>query len=187
MTPLWSSPWLDGDPDVDVAEGLGALDVEVLQAGHIERGATDERVDPPVEVTAAEQLALQGVEPLLPAGHAGVGRSTVLDEVERAAGAQDPSHFDQGALDVGDGAQGPGGEHVVDAGVLQGQLLAVEADVLDGHAAGGYSLGGELSADRRGVHGADPFDGGRVVGDVAAGAEPDFEDLAVEAGGRLLA
>ena len=76
---------------------------------------------------------------------------------------------------------------MIDADVVEGQLLAVEADVFDGHAAGGYPLGGELAAHRRGVHGADPIDVLRVVGDVAAGSEPDFEDLAVEGGGRLLA
>ena len=57
----------------------------VVEAGHVEASIAGLLVDAPVEAAAAEHLALQRVEPLLPAGYAGVGGSTMLDEVQRTA------------------------------------------------------------------------------------------------------
>ena len=60
----------------------------------------------------------------------------------------------------------------------EGEVLTVEADELDGHAACRGTRLGEASSDCRRFDGEDPFDLGWVVGEVVAGSEPDFDDVA---------
>ena len=103
----------------------------------------------------------------------------MLEEVEDAAGAQDPGDLGECPVDVGDGAQRPGGEDVVDAGAIEGQVLAVETDVVDRHGALGDTAGSELAAHGRRVDGAHARDSRRVVGDVEATAEADLQHLPV--------
>ena len=61
--------------------------------------------------------------------HLGIGRPAMLHKVQRAAGPQHPSDLRQCSVNVGDRAQRPCREHVVDRAVLQWKLLAVEVVV----------------------------------------------------------
>jgi len=96
------------------------------------------------------------------------------------ARAQHTAHLMQGAFNVGDGAQGPGDQHMVDAGGAQRQCLAVEAGVLDRYRAGRYPLGGQLPPCGGRVDRLDTFHFWRVVGHVEARAESDLEYLPLE-------
>ena len=63
----------------------------------------------------------------------------MLDEVECAAWAQHAAYLSERLLDVGDGAQRPRGEHVVDTGGVEVKLLAVQSCVLDAYRARGLT------------------------------------------------
>ena len=108
----------------------------------------------------------------------------MLDEVERPAPPQHSPDLAQCAGDVRDRAQRPGCERVVDAGVLHGQLLAVQPDELDRYEAVRHATGRQLAPYGGRLDGAYPRDRRGVVGDVAPGAEPDLEDLAPEVSGH---
>ena len=113
---------LGGDADRQIAEWPGAVQVVVVEEGEVEAGADDEGVDGAVEVAAAADLALERGETVLPAGDLRAGGEPVLDEVQGPAGAQYAVHLGQRSLDVGDGAQRPCREGVVDAGIVEGQV-----------------------------------------------------------------
>lgn len=70
---------------------------------------------------------------------------------------------------------------MVDGAVVDGEMLAVESDVLDRDLAGGDPVGGESAADGRRIDGSDPGDARQVVGHVPPGPEADFEHVAAEA------
>src|SRR5258708_5400827 len=81
---------------------------------------------------------------------------------------------------MGDGAQRPGRQDVVDALVLQRQVLAIETDVLDGQGTRRESLRRQRASHRGGLHCPYPGDRRRVMRDVAARAEADLEDISLE-------
>jgi len=143
----------------------------------IAAGGGHQLVDPAVEVTAAERAALQRGEPLLTAGHPGIGSQAMLHEAERAAGPQHPADLGQGPHRVRDRAQRPGAQHIIDAGVADRQRLGVGTDVLDRYVARGGSFRSQLAARGGRVDGPDPFEPGRVVRDVQPRPEPDLQYL----------
>jgi hypothetical protein len=153
------------------------------EPGELEPGAGYETVDGAVEVAAAEDAAIERIAPGLAAGHLRVRREAVLDEVQRAAGAEHAADLGQGRAHVGDRAQGPGAEDVVDASVVQGQRLGVQADVFDRHRARGDSLGRQFPPGGGGIDGPDVGQAGRVMGHVAARAEADLEHVAAQPAG----
>ena len=71
----------------------------------------------------------------------------MLEEVDGAAGSQHPADLRERAVDVGNGAHRPCAEHAVDALVVERELGAVEADVLDGNRARGDTLGRERATN----------------------------------------
>ena len=153
------------------------------EPGELEPGAGYETVDGTVEVAAAEDAAIQRIAPGLAAGHLRVRREAVLDEVQRAAGTEHAADLGQGRAQVGDRAQGPGREHMVDALIVEGQRLGVQADVLDRHGARGDSFRGQFAPGGGRIDGPDVGQAGRVIGHVAARAEADLEHVAAQPAG----
>src|SRR4051794_11034782 len=94
-----------GGAEVEVAERRQAH-LRVVQRVDLEAGAGDEAVDGPVEAAPAEHAALDGVEPVLPALHLGRRVQAVLHEVQPPTGPQHPADLAEGAIEIGDGAQG---------------------------------------------------------------------------------
>ena len=119
---------------------------------------------------------LQGLDPVLEGRHPGVRGQAVLEEVEATAGPEHPADLGQRRLHVGDRAQGERAQRGVAAGVVEGERLPVEADLLHRDRRGTDPAGRHPEGRRRRLHGQDPLDPVRVVGDVEARAEPDLDD-----------
>ncbi len=152
-----------------------------------EPGVGDQLRDRAVEVAAAADPSLDRGEPVLPGGDLRIGRESVLEEVQSATRPQHSAELAQGAGDVGDGAERERADGGVGGVIVERQVLTVEADELDGHAACRGTRLGEASSDRRRFDGEDPVDLGRVVGEVVAGSEPDLDDVARQPGQRAAA
>ena len=86
----------------------------------------------PGDVATTEHRLRERLDAMLPSGDLLVGGVAVFDEVERAGRLEHPADLGQSGVHVGDGAQGPGGQHCVEG--LRGQLeaLSVETGELDG-------------------------------------------------------
>src|SRR5215216_5004947 len=177
----WSA--FGGDAFEHVAKDLGAFDVVVVELRDLEVGVGDELVDGAVEVAPARHPALQRGQPVLPVGHPHVGGTSVLEEVKGATRPQYPVDLPQGAVHLRDGAEGPGRQYVVDAAVVHGEVLTVDADVLDRDRTGGNPFGCQLAPDGGGVDRPDPRHARRVVGEVESRTEPDLQHLTLEVGG----
>jgi hypothetical protein len=123
-------------------------------------------------MAAAGQPRLHRGEPVLPAGNVRVGGPAVLGEVQQAAGPQYPADLGERAPRIGDRAQRPGDQRVIDAGIGHRQLGPVGPGELDRHRAGCETAGRQPLPGLRRVHRQYPGDGGRVVRHIQARAEP---------------
>src|SRR5690606_8036455 len=103
----------------------------------------------------------------------------VLEEVQFAAGPEHAAQLGEGGVDVGDRAEGERAEGAVAGAIVDGERLAVEADVGDGGVAGADAPGGALASHVRRLDGEHLRDLGRVDGHVQPGAEADLDDAAV--------
>ena len=139
--------------------------------------------DRPREVAAAEEPLLQRLEAMLPAPDALVGRQPVLDEVQGRSGLEDASHLLQRGRDVGDRAERPRRDRGVEAVVVEGQRLAVEARPLDRRrATPGRARRPGFQPTSAGSTAATRVTAVRVERDVEPRAEADLDDVALEAG-----
>ena len=84
------------------------------------------------EMAPIGEPLLQGIETALPASDALVRSDPVLEEVERGTGTQHPAEFEQGGIDIGDGAQREGAQGPVAGVVLERERFASESGELDG-------------------------------------------------------
>ncbi len=85
-----------------------------------------------VEVAAASDPPLDRIEPVLPGNHPRLGRPPVLDEDQLTVGPQYTADFAERLGDIGDGAQGPGAEHGIDASIVERNGFGGKADKIDG-------------------------------------------------------
>ncbi len=127
------------------------------------------------EIAAAEQFALGGVDPLLPALHRGIVGQAVLEDVQCAGRFQDTVQFAQRLVVVGDGAQAEGGDGAVDGVVAEVDRLAVEADELDGEWGFGNALVGQFDGAGGRFDDEQAGDRGRVETQIGARSETDFQ------------
>ena len=125
-----------------------------------------EFVDRAVEVAPPEQAALQRSQAALPSRYRQGWRAAVLDKVQLPRRAEHPMDLGEGTICFRDRAQSPGNEHVIDAGRVDGQAMAVQSHVFDGNRAGGHAPCSQLPAGGCGVDGLDPSNRGRVVGGI---------------------
>src|SRR6266571_5303400 len=96
-----------------------------------EAATLDESRNLPGDVTAFEQPVGDRLRPLLPAAYARIGRPTVLEEDELAAGPQDAGDASDRLHDARNRAQGEGADDGIDRTVVQGNALPREAQELD--------------------------------------------------------
>ncbi len=155
-------------PTVSQLQGLGPWTYCCSLTSELEARVGDKRGGVTGEMTAVGEALLERVEPVLPARHPGVGRESVLEEVDRAAGPQHSSHLGQCPRRVRHRAQREGAERGVARRVRQWDLLSVEPNVLHRQhrlldAAPGQSAGQPGRFD-----GQDEVDLGRVVRQVEA-------------------
>jgi hypothetical protein len=161
---------------VDALHGAG---LQPFGFGDLESGGLDEG-----ELAAGEVLTGRAdgdpfQEPL-----GGVNRrpgaADVVEQQQPAARDQDALHFADRRRGAGDRAQRQRADHGVEGRVAAGQVLGVALLEVDGTAEAGGALAGD--GEHRGAQ-LDPGDGriGRVVGQVAAGADGDLQDPAVRA------
>src|SRR5260370_32024390 len=110
----------------------------------------------------------------------GPGASDVVEQQQPAARDQDAFHLADRRGGIGDRAQRQRADHRVERGVAGGQMLGVALLEFDLTAEAGSALAGD--GEHRGAQ-LDPGDGraGRVVGQVAAGADGDLQDPALRA------
>ncbi len=108
---------IDRHPPGEPTPGLRADPVALGNIVEDEAGTPDQVDGVPGEMAAVGQPALEGLQAVLPCRHARIGGNTVLEEVEPASRAKDPSDLRQGGVDVGNRAQGEGAQGVV-AGVI---------------------------------------------------------------------
>jgi hypothetical protein len=109
--------------------------------------------------------------------HLGVGRPSVFDEMQGTTRTQHPVDLAQSTGNVGDGAHGPRDQNVVHAARVNGERLTVQAHVLNWYPACGNSLRRELAPNRCWIHRSNPVHSRRVMRNVQARAESDFEDF----------
>ena len=74
-------------------------------------------------------------------------------------------------------------EHMVDALIVEGKRLGVQADYSIGTGLGGDSFRGQLAPGGGRIDGPDVGQAGRVIGHVAARAEADLEHVAAQPAG----
>jgi hypothetical protein len=134
------------------------LEVEPVQLRHAEPGGGDGRHDVAIGVAASGQPGPGSLQPVLPAGQPRVVGPHVLVEPQRSAGAQDPAGLGQRPGWVGNRAQHQAGDHRVEGGVGEGQVLGPAVEDLDGHPGRPGGLGGS---------GAHPGAGSRATTRVA--------------------
>ena len=67
-----------------------------------------------VEMTPSGEPLVEWIESALPGGRFGIRGVTVLNEVEGASRLEDAPELPQCRREIGDGAQGPRGQHDVD-------------------------------------------------------------------------
>lgn len=109
----------DGYPLEGAADQFGprvAVTAEIVES---EPGGRDQVGDRPVEAASTGNVTPPRAHSPLTLGHFRVWRASVFDEVQRATGPQDSVHLAERGVDIGDGAQRPGDEHVVDRGVIE--------------------------------------------------------------------
>jgi len=95
----------------------------MFQSVDPEPSAGNELVDSPVEMAPACESGPQRIKPILPPGNTRLRRASVLDEDQRAGKLEHAAHFGQRTRHIGDGAQGPGCHHGIDATVVERYCL----------------------------------------------------------------
>src|SRR4051794_33048345 len=99
-----------------VAERLGlALEVVRVELLDLETGGLDLAGNTASEMASTRDGLPDRLDSLLPARDAGVGRVTVLDEMQPRRGLQDPAKFCERARQVGNRAHRPGRHRGVEA------------------------------------------------------------------------
>ncbi len=126
------------------------------------------------------QATLPGVNSTLPDRDPRVGGKTVLEKVERTAGTHHAAQFGEGKAGVRDRAQSERGQGSFTAGVIEGDGLAVETDMLDPDGRRGDSTGGQPPGHLGRFDRKDDIDRGRVVRDIESGAEADLDNPTVQ-------
>ena len=156
--------------------------VEPVQLDQPQSGGGDGGHGVAVGVAAAGQPAPGALQPVLPAGQAGILGPHVLVEAQPSARAQHPTGLGQGLVQVGDRAQHQAGHHHVDGAVGGGQGLGGARQDPDRNRrlpGRGHGLAAQVGFW---LYGQDFSDGGRVVREVEAVAGADLQDPTREAG-----
>ncbi len=133
-----------------------------------------------VDVAAPGDPLLDAVPAVLAARDLRIVGEAVFQEEQPPSRPQDAPHLAQRRVDVGDRAERPRAEGVVDRGVVERDLGPVETDELHGHRRRGEPLRRELAADERGVDRVHLLDLCGVVGHVRAAAEAELHHRAGE-------
>src|SRR5438477_12718119 len=94
------------------------LHVTPLQSREAKARHFNELRNGPVKMTTSGDFFPNGIQPVLPLPHALVGRKTVLDEQELAAGFENTPHFPERRRNVRNRAKSPGCHDSIDAGIL---------------------------------------------------------------------
>ncbi len=109
----------------------------------------------------------------------------MLEKMERTAGTHDSAQFGEGKAGIGDGAQSERRQGCITAGVIEGDGLAVETDMLDGDRRRGDSTGGQPPSHLGRFDRKDNIDRGWVVRDIESGAEADLDHPTVQPVGDI--
>ena len=131
-------------------------------------------------MAAPEHPFLQRLEAMLPATHPLVWGQTVLEEVQGAAGLENPPHLGKGGGHVRNRAQRPRGQRGIEAVVLERQRLAIQAGPLHRDARLSHTFLGQPPAHVGRLDGGNPGNGRRVEGDVVARAKAQLDDASFE-------
>ena len=116
------------------------------------------------------------IDTLLPLNHFGVGCEAVLAEQQGAPRAKHAGHAFEGLNRIGNSAQRVGHQDRVDTVIIQGNLLARQADKLHRHLCRRRTLAGELPGLLGGVQTDHLLDARcMVVRQVEPGADADFQ------------
>src|SRR4051794_642323 len=81
-------------------------------------------------MAAAGEAFLERGEAVLPAGDARIGGEAVLDEAEASPRPEHPADLGEGALDIRNRTESPGGDGRIDRAVGEGDRLRGLADEL---------------------------------------------------------
>ena len=100
---------------------------------HLETGRRDHGDGISAEVTAVCDTPLDRVDPVLPCGNPGIGRKTVLEEVQVHTRPQHAVQFGERCRWIRHGAEGECGECPVTCGVVEGQRFAMQGHMFDIH------------------------------------------------------
>ncbi len=177
------------DAQVVGCQHLGPPEHETIDALEV-KSRFHQLVDAPVEIAASGHPPLDGVESILPAGDVGMLGSTMLHEMQGSPGFEHAAHFVQGALHVGDCAQGPRARDAVHAFVPEGNVGPVQTDEGHGHGSLAHPMLGELAGQLRGFQRQDLRDFRRVELQVVTCTESNLQNTpgkAIEAASAMVA
>ena len=105
----------------------GSIQVRALNLQEAKARVSDAGIDLPIWIAACEPPE-HGREPVLPAADGGVGGPAVLEEQQAAVRAENAADLAQGGIEVGNGAQRPGGDHGVHAAGVEGNALGASGE-----------------------------------------------------------
>jgi len=137
----------------------------------------DESVDPAIQVTAAPEDVLDGIEPVLPGCDALVLASPMFQKDESPVGLEQPSNLRQSPKRIRDAAKRPGADHPVEPPIGKRQRFRGVVMDLDREIDGSCSPSHGARQKTSRVCGRQASDGGRVVSQVETRTEADFQHV----------
>ena len=158
-----------------------------LQVHDAQPGRLDQAIDRAVQVTTARQTAPERRQAVLPVPHQRIGRLAMLDEQQAAARPQHAPDFRECLGRVGDAAQGPGHDHVVDRAVVERDVLGAPFAQLDRKVRPGDVPARHPQQLGRRVETEQQLEVARVEGQVEARPDADLEHATTGACDQSLA
>ena len=161
-------------PNSGHALHLKSIDLEDLQAG-----LGDEPIDLSVQIAAATDNVLNGIQPVLPGCDLRVFAAPMFQKEKATIRLEDSADFLERCHRIGNGAEGPGAHDKIEGPVVIGQRFG--GDMLDanGKRLAGASCRDEFRKKISGVHGMEPGNGLGIMWQIQSGADSQFQHFAM--------
>jgi hypothetical protein len=89
-----------------------------IEGPHMQAGTVDQTIDTPVQIAAATQPVLEGIETVLPSCNGSIVATAMLEEKESPGRFDDSSHFLQGHDGIRNRAEGEGTDDTVECRIV---------------------------------------------------------------------